>query len=44
MKLKGFSPLEVKIQQFVFMERLIYTKRFFFQAVPNMIGFARETK
>ena len=42
MKLKGFSPLGIKIQQFLFTKRLTYIKRFF-PAVPNTKGFARET-
>ena len=42
MKLKCFSSLGVKIQQFLFMKSLTYIKRFF-PVVPNaIIGFARE--
>ena len=42
MKLKGFSLLGVKKQQFLFMKKLTYRKRFF-TVVPNMIDFVRET-
>ena len=42
MKLKGISPLGVKIQQFLFMKKLTYLK-LFFPVVPNTKGFARET-
>ena len=42
MKLKGFGSLGIKIQQFLFMNRLTNIKRFF-PAVPNTIAFARET-
>ena len=42
MKLERFNPLEVKIQQFLFMKSLTYIKRSF-PEVPNTIGFARET-
>ena len=42
MKLKGFSPLGVKIEQFLSMKRLTYIHRLL-PAVPNTIGFARET-
>ena len=42
MKLKGFSPLGVKIEQFLFMKRLTYIHPLL-PAVPNAIGFARET-
>ena len=41
MKLKGISPLGGKIQQFLFMKRLTYIKRFF-PVVPSTVGFARE--
>ena len=41
MKLKGFSPLGVEIQHFLFMKSLTYIKRFF-PAVPNSISFVRE--
>ena len=41
MKLKGFSPIGVTIQQFLFMKRLTYI-RCFFPAVPNAIGFAKK--
>ena len=41
MKLKGFSPQRVTIQQFLFMERLTYIRRFFL-AVQNAIGFAKK--
>ena len=42
MKFKGFSSLGVKPQQFLFIKRLTYIKRFV-PAVPITIGFARET-
>ena len=42
MNLKGFSPLGVKIKQFLFMKKLTYIKGFF-TAVLNTIGLARET-
>ena len=42
MKLERFNPLELKIQQFLFMKRLTYTKRFFLE-VPKTIGFPKET-
>ena len=42
MKLKGFSPLGVKIEQFLSMKRLTYIHPLL-PAVPNAIGFARET-
>ena len=42
MRLKVFSPLEIKIRQFLFMEKLTYIKLFVL-VVPNTIGFARET-
>ena len=46
MKLKGFSPLGVKIQQFLFMKKFTFIKQFFSlvantAVVPNAIGFAR---
>ena len=42
MKLEGVSPVGIKIQQYLFMKRLTYIKRFF-PVVSNMIGLARET-
>ena len=42
MKLRGISPLGVKIQKFLFMKKLPYIKSFF-PVVLNTKSFARET-
>ena len=41
MKLKDFSLLGVKKQQFLFMKKLTYRKRFF-TVVPNTIDFVKK--
>ena len=41
-EVKSFSPLGIKIQQFLFMKKLANIN-FFFSVVANMIGFARKT-
>ena len=41
-EVKSFSPLGVKIQQFLYMKRLVYLN-LFFPVVANSKGFLKET-